>query len=252
MHWPAIYSCYYCQKVCCAEHRLAESHECPKVIAARHIEKDWLRRKGTNITSARFGAICKQCGFTSDYSDIEEGNRLRIEHIKTAGCRSGQVQLRQHQEDRAVDNTLRNRDLLQTEVSSEIESGVPDWMYDSLNTAKNILKQYHTFCGCDIEGFVKISDFKLFIQHDKPNAYGYISLTGNPFKIGVHPIFQQYDKRDLVPTMIHELLHALHPEWQHDKVNPEEKLLANKAGYFDALVELQRMAVSGKMRFCLQ
>lgn len=51
LHWPAIYSCYYCQKVYCDKHRLAENHECPKVTAAKHIEKDWLRKKGINITS---------------------------------------------------------------------------------------------------------------------------------------------------------------------------------------------------------
>jgi hypothetical protein len=34
------------------------------------------------------------------------------------------------------------------------------------------------------------------------------------------------------------------------KINPLERLLANKAGYYDALVELERLAFGGGMRFC--
>lgn len=54
----------------------------------------------------------------------------------------------------------------------------------------------------------------------------------------------------LIVVLVHELLHAVHPDWNHDRINPKEKLLANKAGYFDALQEMEILAVSGKMRFC--
>ncbi|MGH9992073.1 MAG: AN1-type zinc finger domain-containing protein [Nitrososphaera sp.] len=103
LYWPAIYTCYYCQKVYCDNHRLAEHHQCPKVAAARHIEKDWLRKKGVNITAGRYSAVCKQCGYSSEYSDIEQANQIRIEHIRNNGCNSNLVQLREHDEDRKAD-----------------------------------------------------------------------------------------------------------------------------------------------------
>lgn len=99
LSWPKIFSCYYCQQTYCDKHRIPEHHECPKVMAAKHIEKDYLRRKGVNITSGKYAAVCKQCGFTSEYADIEEANQIRIDHIKEKGCAGQEVQLRQHFED---------------------------------------------------------------------------------------------------------------------------------------------------------
>lgn len=51
-------------------------------------------------------------------------------------------------------------------------------------------------------------------------------------------------------VFVHELLHAIHQDWGYDRINPLQRLLANKAGYFDALVELERLAVNDKMRLC--
>lgn len=52
-------------------------------------------------------------------------------------------------------------------------------------------------------------------------------------------------------VLVHELLHAIHPEDEnHSIVRPLEKVFANKAGYFDALREMEILALNGKMRFC--
>lgn len=56
----------------------------------------------------------------------------------------------------------------------------------------------------------------------------------------------------LVIILVHELLHAIHDRegWGHDKINPLETKLANLAGYFDALIEMENLAISGRMHFC--
>jgi len=128
-----------------------------------------------------------------------------------------------------------------------------DWMNESLEAAKAIITKFHALDGLD--DFFKATTYSLFIQTDKPNAYGYIRLAkgASNFPIGIHTALAERDPRNqrmIVVVLVHELLHALHPDWGHDKINPLEKLLANKAGYFDSLVELQNLAVSGKLRIC--
>jgi hypothetical protein len=140
-------------------------------------------------------------------------------------------------------------------LMAKTESSGVDWMSDSLATAKGIITRFHVYCVCEPETFFRATTYDLFIQENRPNAYGYITTASGArhFPIGIHPILKEptpYNQRALTVVLVHELLHAIHPEWGHDKIIPQEKLLANKAGYFDALVELQRMAVSGKMRFC--
>ena len=130
-----------------------------------------------------------------------------------------------------------------------------NWMYSSLEDAKDIVKRFHApFCGCDAESFFRTTTYNLYIQNDRQSVYAYISLTrgSSYFPIGVHPALSEetpYNQRALVVVLVHELLHALHQDWDHNRIIPQEKLLANKAGYYDALVELQRLAFNGKMRF---
>ena len=84
--WPEINSCAYCGNHFCEEHRIAEKHECPKVVAAKHINKDYLRRKGVNITTGSFKAVCKNCGFETRFIDIESANQERINHKRIKNC----------------------------------------------------------------------------------------------------------------------------------------------------------------------
>lgn len=92
--WPKTFSCYYCQNTFCDKHRLAENHECAKVMAAKYIEKDYLRKRGVNITSGKYAAVCRQCGYASEYEDIEAASQRRIHHIKQQRCEGKSVQLR--------------------------------------------------------------------------------------------------------------------------------------------------------------
>jgi hypothetical protein len=73
--------------------------------------------------------------------------------------------------------------------------------------------------------------------------------------IGIHQILLEQNpqnERMLVIVLVHELLHAIHDRegWGHDKINPLERKLANLAGYFDALMEMENLAISGRMHLC--
>ncbi len=129
----------------------------------------------------------------------------------------------------------------------------PDWMYDCLDEAKKIIIEHHK--TLDPREFFEKCEFRIFIQTDKPDAYGYVKLGTHPlYNIGIHKILSQYDKKniDMVTiVLVHELLHTIHPEDQtHSIVRPLEKVFANKAGYYNALIEMELLAVNGKMRFC--
>jgi hypothetical protein len=246
LHWPAIYSCYYCQKVYCANHRLAENHECPKVMAAKHIEKDWLRKKGVNVTTGKYAVNCKQCGYSSEYHEIEEANQKRIDHIKGKGCPPNTVQLREREDDKAEDSKA-------AELRTEHKNNT-DWMAECLNTAKTCIKTHHNFCKCDAETFFRTTTYGLYVQDDKPGAYAYINIIkgSGHFPIAVHPALSDdnpQNRRMLNVVLVHELLHALHQDWEEDKVRYTEKILANKCSHFDALQDLERLGFSGSMHF---
>ncbi len=49
--WPDIFNCHYCPKTYCDEHAQAENHGYPKVLVAKHIDRDYLRKCGTNTTT---------------------------------------------------------------------------------------------------------------------------------------------------------------------------------------------------------
>jgi hypothetical protein len=250
------FTCFYCKRTYCDEHRIAENHECARVMAARHVEKDRLREKGVSITTGRFAAVCYQCGFKSEYSDILTADQERTDHMRNAGCPPDSVWLRRHEADLAADRGAieepRHLDIRHESVS---EAKTEDWMYDCLASAKDAVRRYHVYCDCDPDSFFRITSYELHLQDDRQNAYAYINLNpgSRHFPIGVHPVLSErtpYNQKALVVVLVHELLHAIHPDWSHDRIDPQEKLLANKAGYFDALVELQRIAVNGKMRLC--
>lgn len=204
-----------------------------------------MRRKGVSITTGKFAAVCKQCGFTSEFYDIEQANQTRIDHIKAKGCDGKLVQLREHRDDLQADIEL-------TKVQPTEKQDAAAWMYECLKEAKVIVEKY------DVEypsGFLQNATFSLYIQNDKEHAYGYITLTDGSrhFPIGIHSALSEKNARNqrmVTVVLVHELLHAVHPDWNHDRLNPKEKLLANKAGYFDALRELEILALTDKMRFC--
>jgi len=123
---------------------------------------------------------------------------------------------------------------------------ISTWMYQSEEYKED--ENYN-----DTWKFFNATTFELFIQHQKPHAYAYISLRpgSKHFPIGVHVVLKEHtpwNERTLVVVFVHELLHALHPDWGHERINPAERLLANKAGFNDALRELERIYLSGRMK----
>ena len=124
------------------------------------------------------------------------------------------------------------------------------WMCECLDGAKKILNEYHDKACSE---FFDRSTFYLFLQLDRQYAFGHIQLGGPVYPIGVHNALKENtdpNRRMLTIVLVHELLHALHPDWGHDKIRPEERRLANLAGYYDALKNMEIMFLSGKMCLC--
>ena len=133
----------------------------------------------------------------------------------------------------------------------EVGDAGMSWMCDSLADAKGIIRTHHADLPAD---FFDTARFELFLQDDMQYAYAYIHLSGGPvYQIGIHKMFAEHTRetqRSLIVTLVHELLHAVHPDWGHNRIRPEERRLANLAHYFDAYVEHERMFLSGRMSFC--
>ena len=125
------------------------------------------------------------------------------------------------------------------------------WMCECLDDAKKILNAHHSN---DCPEFFKIAKFRLFIQQlEMQYAFAHIQLTHPVYSIGIHNALKKKtlpNKRMLTIILVHELLHALHPDWGHNRIIPEERRLANLAGYFDAFIEMDRLFLSGKMSLC--
>ena len=131
------------------------------------------------------------------------------------------------------------------------ESRELGWMCKCLSEAKNILKTHHR----DFDpAFFNTARFELFLQLDMQYAFAYIQLTGGPvYPIGIHNMLKENtreNQRSLVITLVHELLHAIHPYWGHNRIRPEERRLANLAGYFDTYREKEIKFLSGQMSLC--
>ena len=241
--WPDIHSCYYCQKNYCSEHRLAENHKCPKVMAAKHIEKDYLRKKGVNITTAKFAVICRSCGYESEYAYIEKVNQIRIEHIKQNHCKSETVRLRQHE-----DNKIEDEQFIQKTYPT-VQGNT--WMYGCLEDAKQVILNQHDAEG--IAEFFAEAKFSISIQDDRKDAYGYIDGSFPFYRIGIHKALEKNSPEShkmVTLVLIHEILHALHHDWSESQVQNEERRLANLGMHYDALQNLDVLYLSGKMRLC--
>jgi molecular chaperone DnaK len=141
-----------------------------------------------------------------------------------------------------------------------VEQYVPDtdsnsekycWMCDSLNKAIDILKTHHREFD---KSFFDTAKFELSLQLEQQYVYAFIQLTGSStYPISIHNSLKEKtdsNQRMLVVILVHELLHAIHPDWNHDKIRPAEKRLANLAGYYDAIHDMEILFLSGKMSMC--
>jgi len=125
------------------------------------------------------------------------------------------------------------------------------WMCTCLNDAKTIIRAYH---GEEYREFLSIAQFELFIQQDTQYAFGHIQLGMHPYyPIGIHNALKEdtsRNRRMITVVLIHELLHAIHPDWGHDRIRPAERVLAMRGNLFDAVHDMDVLFLGGKMSFC--
>ena len=128
-----------------------------------------------------------------------------------------------------------------------------DWVCASLAKSIDIIKTHHNHSEYHPE-FFDTARFEIYLQLDRQYAYAYIQLTGGPvYPIHIHNALKEEseaNKKIMVVTLVHELLHAIHPDWGHNKIRPAERRLANLAMYFDAYREMEVKFLSGKMCLC--
>lgn len=127
------------------------------------------------------------------------------------------------------------------------------WVCDCLAKAIDIIKTHHNHPEFNPD-FFNSAKFEIYLQLDMQYAYAYIQLTGGPvYPIHIHNSLKENSEQNktiLVVTLVHELLHAIHPDWGHNKIRPAERRLANLAMYFDAYNEMELKFLSGKMSLC--
>lgn len=156
------------------------------------------------------------------------------------------------------------------DIMSPYETPVDDYEFASPKVSEEYTKDYGWVCNCLAKAieiikthhnhpeyhpdFFKTARFEIFLQLDMQYAYAYIQLTGGPvYPIHIHNALKEnseQNNRILVVTLVHELLHAIHPDWGHNKIRPAERRLANLAMYFDAYREMEIKFLSGKMSLC--
>ena len=54
----------------------------------------------------------------------------------------------------------------------------------------------------------------------------------------------------VIIVLVHQLLHAVHPNWTHSKIFAEENNIANLAGYFDSLRNMKVLYLDNNMQLC--
>lgn len=127
------------------------------------------------------------------------------------------------------------------------------WVCGCLATAINIIKTHHNHPEYHPD-FFDTARFEIYLQLDMQYAYAYIQLTGGPvYPIHIHNALKDNSEPNhkiLVVTLVHELLHAIHPDWGHNKIRPAERRLANLGMYFDGYREMEIKFLSGKMSLC--
>jgi hypothetical protein len=142
------------------------------------------------------------------------------------------------------------------------------WLSDCLKDAQNAIVEFHdempddsNFADCT--KFFSSKSFSVKIQNNG-NASGDIDLIRDlpsqpSYKICIHDVFQDdtRDNRRMVTIiLIHQLLHAIHPSRMHDSISTQKGInkmeydVANRASYHDALLNLESLHQSGRVRLC--
>jgi hypothetical protein len=122
-------------------------------------------------------------------------------------------------------------------------------MYGCLSIAKEIINKHHKNCSSFFSGI----QIDLFIQRDKEHVLGYITGTLPHFKIGIHSLLSRQTAehtRMVIIILVHELLHLIHTNWEHNKIIAEQRRLASVGDYFDSLRNMEVLYLGGKLRLC--
>ena len=96
-------------------------------------------------------------------------------------------------------------------------------MYDCLDIAKGFINKHHKD-----QSFFSDINLDLFILEDFIKTYGHIEERYPNFRIGIHPSLSGHTPeniRMLIVILVHQLLHAVYPNWTYDKISVEEKTL---------------------------
>ncbi len=128
-------------------------------------------------------------------------------------------------------------------------SVVANWMYNCLDIAKGFINKHHR----DQSLFFSEVSLNLFILDEDVKAYGRIKGAYPRFRIGIHPCLSCQtleNSRMVIIVLVHQLLHAVHPNWTHSRITAEEKNIANLAGYFDSLRNMKVLYLDNNMQLC--
>jgi len=103
-----------------------------------------------------------------------------------------------------------------------------------LQKAQQIVNTYHK----NESEFFSKCNFSIEFTQETDEAFGFVDGTFPNYRIGIHELFDRLtdeDQRFITITIVHELLHIIHADWNENQVAGEEYRLANLAGYFDTL-----------------
>lgn len=104
-----------------------------------------------------------------------------------------------------------------------------------LQKAQYIVNTHHKN---ESEFFAKCN-FLIEFAQETDDAFGFVDGTYPNYRIGIHELFDKQtdeDQRFITMTIVHELLHIIHADWDENKIAYEEYRLANLAGYFNTLL----------------
>lgn len=103
-----------------------------------------------------------------------------------------------------------------------------------LQKAQYIINTHHK----DESNFFSKCNFLIEFAQETDDATGFVDGTFPNYRIGIHELLEdptEGNQRFITMTIVHELLHIIHADWNEDQVAYEEYRLANLANYFDTL-----------------
>ena len=217
-------SCKLCGYVYCTNHLLPQRHKCAMLENVEYVKADSFQNDPEPVSPDK----PKEIQSDANLSNVEKVNVSMVQTIEDSSY----------------------------------------WLSDCLEDAQNVILECHdekpddgNFADC--AKFFAGKTFAVKIQNNG-NASGDINLIHDmpsqpSYKIYIHDVFQgdtRDNRRMVTVIIIHQLLHAIHPLRMHDSTNMQKGInkmeheIANRASYHDALLNLESLHQSGKIRPC--